>query len=196
MFPLVIALATVFALGGRAVEAVRGHGPLAKPARVGLVGQGQAPATPTGHEGDSRSGRDGPGRGVPGAPEPRAWWRDAEMARELGLTPTQISKLNRLYEQRQRQIQPMVDEYKRLKAELDQMFRDRTAKPEDVEMQARRLTYPQMEVVVSRVRLLYDMSRVITPDQNQKLQAIFDRERREQQERGRGRGPGGNLPHP
>ncbi len=186
-----IALATVFALGVRVVEAVRGHGPVAEPPVVGLAGQGQAPATPTGREGESRSGR-----GVPGAPEPRAWWRDPEMARELGLTPTQISKLNRLYEQRQKQIQPMVDEYKRLKTELDQMFRDRTAKPEDVEMQARRLTYPQMEVVVSRVRLLYDMSRVITPDQNQKLQAIFDRERREQQERGRGRGPVGNLPHP
>ena len=182
----------VLALDGRVLGAVRG--PLA-PATVRTVGAAQQ--APGAHQGNSRPGPDS-GRGVPGAPEPRAWWRDPEMCKELGLKPDQIARLDRLYEQRQKQIQPTVDEYKRLKADLDQMFHDRTAKPEDVEMQARRLTYPQMEVVVSRVRLLYEMSRVITPEQNQKLQAIFERERREQQDRdrGRGRGPGGNLPHP
>ncbi len=189
-------LTACLALSGPAVLAIAEHVPGVGLRRPALERSAHdARATHPAAQRDSRR-PDGPGRGVPGAPEPRAWWRDAEMARELGLTSAQTMKLDRLYEQRQKQIQPTVDEYKRLKAELDQMFRDRSARADDVEAQARRLTYPQMEVVVSRVRLLYEMSRVITPEQNQKLQQIFEREHREQQERGRGRGPDGNLPHP
>ena len=135
--------------------------------------------------------RDQGGRGVPGAPEPRAWWRDAQMAKEVGLTPAQIARIDKLYESRQKQIQPKLDEYNQLKTDLDRMFREHAVTPEEMEAQARRMTYPQMDIVVSRLRLLYEMSRVMTPEQNDKLRAIFDRERRQQ---GRGRGMGRNLP--
>jgi Spy/CpxP family protein refolding chaperone len=142
---------------------------------------------------EPRRGFDQGSRGVPGAPEPRAWWRDAQMAKEVGLTPPQIARINQLYESRQKQIQPKLDEYNQLKTDLDRMFREHAVTPEEMEAQARRMTYPQMDIVVSRLRLLYEMSRVMTPEQNNKLRAIFDRERREQ---GRGRGMGRNLPRP
>jgi Spy/CpxP family protein refolding chaperone len=114
------------------------------------------------------------------------------MAKEVGLTAAQITRINKLYELRQKQIQPKLDEYNQLKTDLDRMFRDHTVDPAEVEAQARRMTYPQMDIVVSRIRLLYEMSRVMTPEQNEKLRAIFERERRED----RGRGQGRNLPRP
>jgi len=161
-----------------------------------VSGQSQPPSQRDSRRGFSAGADSGSqGRGVPGAPEPRAWWRDAAMAREVGLKPSQISKIDHLYESRQKQIQPKLDEYKLLKSDLDQMFREGTVAPEVVEAKARRMTYPQMDIVVSRLRLLYEMSRVMSPEQNEKLRAIFDRERREQSDRG-SRGPGRNLPRP
>jgi Spy/CpxP family protein refolding chaperone len=144
-------------------------------------------ATPT-KQGDTR--RDGPGRGGPPGQDVGRWWKDPQMVKELGLTPMQIGKIDRIYENRQRQIKNDVDEYNTLKAELDRLFRGRTAKPEEVERQARRLSYPSQTIIVSRTKMLYEMSMVLTAEQNGKFDQL-ERQRRER-ERGRGPGPGGN----
>jgi len=142
-----------------------------------------------------------PGRGGPGQ-DVRPWWKDAGMAREVGLTPVQIAKIDRIFDQRQKQIKPKADEYTKIKADLDRMMRERTAKPEEVEEQARRLMYPRLDIDVSRWRMLYEMSLVMSVDQNTKMRAMFDRmdqERREALERldqERARHGRGNLPRP
>jgi Spy/CpxP family protein refolding chaperone len=137
----------------------------------------------------SRSG--GPGRGGPEGQNVRAWWRNPEIAQEVGLTSAQIAKLDKLYEDRQKRIEPWVAEYKTQNAELNRMMRERTASPEEIAAQARRLMYPSLDIHVSRIRLLYEMGQVMTPGQNTKLRARFDRERRSrEQERAPGREPG------
>jgi Spy/CpxP family protein refolding chaperone len=145
-----------------------------------------APQSPG--EGRRGFGQDGSGRGGPAGQDVRPWWKDPAMAREVGLTQAQIARIDRLYELRQKQIQPKADEYNRQKEELDRMMRERTAKPSEVEEQARRWTYPHLDIDVSRLKLLYEISLVMTPEQNSKMRAMFDRERA-------GRGRGGNAPH-
>ena len=84
------------------------------------------------------------------------------------------------------------------------MIRERTARPGEVEAQARRLMYPRLDIDVSRTRMLYEMSLVMSADQNTKMRAMFDRldqERRAmmerlEQERARGRGHSGNFRRP
>jgi Spy/CpxP family protein refolding chaperone len=137
----------------------------------------------------SRSG--GPGRGGPEGQNVRAWWRNPEIAQEVGLTSAQITKLDKLYVDRQKRIEPWVAEYKTQNAELNRMMRQGTASPEEIEAQARRLMYPILDIIVSRFRLLYEMGQVMTPEQNAKLRARFDRERRSREQgRSPGQGPG------
>ena len=122
------------------------------------------------------------------------------MAHEVGLTKDQIAKIDRIYEQRQAQIKPKVDEYNKQRDELNRMMRERTAKPAEVEEQARRLSYPRLEIDVSRAKMLYEMSQAMTAEQNTRMRAMFDRMdqerdamfKRYEQERARGRG--GNPP--
>jgi hypothetical protein len=122
------------------------------------------------------------------------------MAREVGLTREQIAKIDRLYEQRQAQIKPKVDEYNKQLEELNRLTRERTAKPGEIEEQARRLSYPRLDIDVSRAKMLYEMTLVLTTDQYNRMRAMFARQDQEReamfkrydQERARGRG--GNLP--
>jgi hypothetical protein len=170
-------------------------------------------ATREGRDKDRQAGKTAPAPQVPAGGGPaqpgsgrgpevggvRAWWKDPDMVKEVGLVTDQIGKIDRLYEQRQRQIKPMVDEYNKLNGELNLMLRERTAKPSEIEAQARRLMFPRYEIDVSRTKMLYEMSRVLSADQNTKLRAMFDRmdqERRAamdklEQERAKGR-RGGN----
>jgi len=167
-------------------------------ATASVLGTGQhpSPAAPQQTAAQPSQGRGGPGQDV------RPWWKDAVMAKEVGLTPAQIMKIDRIFEMRQKQIRAKADEYTKIKADLDRMMRERTAKPEEVEEQARRLMYPRFDIDVSRWRLLYEMSLVMSADQNARMRAMFDRldqERREALDRldqERGRRGRGNLPRP
>ena len=66
------------------------------------------------------------------------------------------------------------------------MMAERTVKPDEIEEQARRLSYPHLEIDISRFRMLYEILRVMTPEQIAKMNAMFERER------GRGRGQNGS----
>jgi Spy/CpxP family protein refolding chaperone len=186
------ALAACVALTGGTAQALRGPGLVRTAAVVEVAPDVSLPFQPPAAATEQTRGV-GPGRSGPEGQNVRAWWRDPEIAKEVGLTPAQIAKIDKLYQDRQKRIEPWVAEYKTQNAELNRMMRERTASPEEIEAQARRLMYPSMDIHVSRFRLLYEMGRVMTPEQNAKLRARFDRERRSRdQERTGGRGPDGN----
>jgi Spy/CpxP family protein refolding chaperone len=112
------------------------------------------------------------------------------MAKEVGLTADQITKIDKIYDRRNKQIATQIEEYNKQKAELDRMTRERTVPPETVELQAQRMMPFRVAIDVSRIKMLYEMSRVMTAEQNQKVHAIWERN----QDRDRGRGRGGNPP--
>jgi Spy/CpxP family protein refolding chaperone len=160
------------------------------------AGKAAAPQTPSGGQVQPSAGR---GRG-PGPGDVRAWWKDRDMAKEVGLSSVQIAKIDLLYEQRKKQIKSKVDEYNKLRDELERMLKERTAKPEDIENQAKKMMFPRYDIDVSRTKMLYEMSLVLSADQNTRFLAMFDRmdqERRAameklEQERAKGRRGGGN----
>ena len=127
-----------------------------------------------------RDGQSQSGRG------PYFWWKDPQVVKELSLTQIQTDKIALIYERRPRMIKSDAEEYDRLMAELDLMIKERKAKPQEIEAQAQKMTYPHFKIDVSRTRMLYEMLLVLSPEQHQK----FDR--LEQQRRGRGPGPVGN----
>jgi Spy/CpxP family protein refolding chaperone len=152
----------------------------------------QAPAAPS-RPPEGRGLGPVPGVGASGPPSPRndfsPWWKDAGIIKELGLTPVQASNIDKIYEKRLKQIQLQVAEYDNQKADLDRMYSERVAPPAAIELQASKMMTPKVAIDISRVRMLYEMSLVMSPQQNEKLKDIADRFYREQRERGRGRNP-------
>jgi hypothetical protein len=135
-----------------------------------------------------------PGAGRSGPPSPRTdfyWWKDADIVRQLGLTAAQTSKIDNLYEKRLKQIALVVDEYDKQRADLDRMSAERVAQPAAIELQASKMMTAKVTIDISRIRMLYEMSLVMSREQNDKLKDIADRFYREQRERGRGRNPSG-----
>jgi Spy/CpxP family protein refolding chaperone len=172
--------------------AASGGGPQQGPrAAQAAPPQGGAPAQPVpgGQPGGGR--RYGPVPGpVPTGPEREfsPWWKDAAIVKEIGLTADQAAKINKLYERRRAQIQLHVEELEKQTAELNRMLTERIVTPDMVELQAQRLMAPRMIIDTSRIRMLYEMSRVLTPEQNRKLREVFDRMRTQDRDGGRGRG--------
>lgn len=149
-----------------------------------------APTTPAPAQTPSGGGRGyGP---VPGPlpTGPRGdfspWWKDATIIKEVGLSTDQVNRIDRIYEKRRKQIQLHVDELDTQTAELNKMFSERLVTPEVIELQAQKWMAPRMIIEPSRIRMLYDMSRVMTAEQNTKLQEFFHRMGERNRERGRG----------
>jgi len=110
------------------------------------------------------------------------------MVKEVGVTPDQINKIDKIYERRNKQIASQIEEYNKQHAELERIVSERVVPPETVELQAQRMMPFRVAIDVSRIKMLYEMSRVMTVEQNQKVHAIWERDR------DRGRGRGGNPP--
>jgi Spy/CpxP family protein refolding chaperone len=144
--------------------------------------QGQTSAAPKqGDSGRSQGSRSGPRFG-----DVMPWWKDPEIVKELALTPMQVAKINGIYERRQRAIKTTADEFERLRTDLDRMIKERKVKPSEIEAQARKLTYPHLEIDISRIKMLYEMSLELKPEQQEKFDKL------ESARRGRGPGPGRN----
>jgi Spy/CpxP family protein refolding chaperone len=100
------------------------------------------------------------------------------------LTPQQVAKIDRLYDQRVKAVDPFVVEEQKQRAELERMIGDRIVDPSVIELQVGRVEAPHAKVWESRIVMLYRMWLVLTPDQYTKFQAYRERT-------GRGRSGGG-----
>jgi len=94
-----------------------------------------------------------------------------------------------------------VDELHKQRDLLEQMARERTADDATITVQISKFEAPQAELDKSRILMDYKISRVLTDDQNKKLQAYWERQRAADwaarcaaDGRGRGRGPFPRLP--
>jgi Spy/CpxP family protein refolding chaperone len=155
-----------------------------KPALTQGPGQsGQAPVGRAGVPGDGRQGFGQPPRNGPGGSDFNPWWKDADVIKEIGLSPDQAAKIDRISAQRSKQIDPFLQEYIQQNAELDRIMRERTVDPSMIELQASKVLALKSKVDESRIVMLYKMNLVLTAEQAKKLQAIWERNH----DRGRGR---------
>jgi hypothetical protein len=100
------------------------------------------------------------------------------------LTPQQVAKIDRLYDQRVKAVDPFVVEEQKQHTELLRMIRERVVDPSVIELQAGRVEALHGKLYESRIVMLYRMWLVLSPDQYTKFQAYYERT-------GRGRSGGG-----
>jgi Spy/CpxP family protein refolding chaperone len=147
----------------------------------GAAGQTPAPQVP----GAPSRGGQGPGPGRPDTNGPRApWWKDEAIKKEIGLREDQARRIDQIYESRAKAIAPWNDEILKQRELLNALMLDRTVTSTAIELQVDRMELPRMKVNESYFVMLHRMYMQLDPEQNKKLQAIFDRSR----DHGRGGG--------
>lgn len=145
------------------------------------LSQGQAQQTPPAQPGQVQ--RSGPS-GRPDQLLSWEWWKDEGIKKELGLKDSQVRSITRLYEDRSRQMKPHSDEFQKEFAVLEKMTRERAVDVATYSIQVTRVEALRTELNKTRTVMLYSISRMLTPEQNDKLREIRDRRRS-------GRGGGG-----
>jgi Spy/CpxP family protein refolding chaperone len=103
------------------------------------------------------------------------WWQDDSVKKEIGLTDEQVRHISRIYDERQKAVQPFAEEYSKQLAELDRMVRARVVDETTVALQAARVEAPHARLNESRIVMLYRIFRVLSVEQNQKMEVIRDR---------------------
>jgi Spy/CpxP family protein refolding chaperone len=108
----------------------------------------------------------------------RSWWQDEEVTAALKMTAQQSADVEAIFRTTLPRLRDLKDELDELEAELSAMINDRrdeavvAAKLDEVE-------YARGALNKARTLMLYRMHRVLTPEQEQQLEELFDKRERE-----------------
>lgn len=103
------------------------------------------------------------------------WWKSTRMIAELGLTAAQTGKIDQIWSTEAARIRPMAEEIRQLERGVDAAMRANTSDISAFARQVEQVESKRAELNKARTVMLYRMRRVLTPEQNVKLQAEYDR---------------------
>jgi Spy/CpxP family protein refolding chaperone len=115
---------------------------------------------------------------------PPKWWVDEQSRAELGISDQQSADIEQIFSSSLPRLRAARQELDQLEKTLAQTIKDGVADPSVVKRQVDKVEDLRAELNKGRTLMLYRMHRVLTAEQRQKLEAMFQRR---QQERGGGR---------
>jgi Spy/CpxP family protein refolding chaperone len=110
---------------------------------------------------------------APGSAQgPYKWWQEEGARTRLGLGADQSAQIEELFQANVPRLKSLSDDLKRLEHQLSDLISSDTATEAEV--------IPQLELVVAargqldrtRTLMLFQMRRILTPEQRQKLKAL------------------------
>jgi Spy/CpxP family protein refolding chaperone len=107
------------------------------------------------------------------------WWQDDKTKAEIGLTEEQASEVELVFRSALPKLKEAKSQLDTLEEDLSRMIRERTADESAVASQIDRVEAARSELSKTRTLMLYRMHRILTPEQNTKVQAIHDRWQKE-----------------
>ena len=107
------------------------------------------------------------------------WWKDAATQKELGLTPRQVGKIDKVFTAAFPVLRTWHKEMDVLEEELNRLIRENTADEKLVALQIDRVEARRSEINKARALMLYRMHRVLTPEQYQGLTKLLERRRKD-----------------
>ena len=118
------------------------------------------------------------------------WWNDERSKRELGLTVEQSQQIEQIYQATLPRLRTAKRALDRQEASFSELMKRRDAPPEgDVSAAIERLESARSDLGRLRTLMLYQMRRILTPEQRAKLEAEHERT-------GRDRRGGDRSAHP
>jgi len=127
------------------------------------TGATQAPTTPDGREPGSGHGPNW------------EWWKDDAVKKEIGLRPNQAAEIDRIYQRRLKDMDPVVQAYVQERAALVKMIADRVVDDTQLDLEFTKFDALRLKMDASHALMLYRISKVLDTDQYAKLRAISDR---------------------
>jgi Spy/CpxP family protein refolding chaperone len=117
----------------------------------------------------------GPAQATPGSRPDYKFWNDSGVRKQIGLSDQQVSRIEKIYDQRVVETASFVADLEKQRTELDKMTQERTANASTYRLQVSRVDSIVSELHQSRTLMLYKILLVLTPEQHKKLQAIVER---------------------
>lgn len=149
-------------------------------------GAGETPDAASDQAVNGQRGRDQQRPPPPLPPSQRDWWKDAVIQEYVGLAADQVRRIDEIYEERAREMEPFIIEWRHQRDEFNKMARARQASVAEFAIQAARLEALDAKLSETRAVMLYRMSLELSAEQYQKLQEYRDRRGRSNS---RGSGP-------
>jgi Spy/CpxP family protein refolding chaperone len=112
------------------------------------------------------------------------WWQDDKIKADLGLTDQQSSEVEAIFQAALPRLRAGKKQLDDLETDLSRLISERSADEATVMQQIDRVEAARSDLNKTRTLMLYHMHRILTPEQNTKLQALHD-----QMERDHGRKP-------
>jgi len=107
------------------------------------------------------------------------WWQSEEFIRELGLTPEQTARIDRIFEASWPALQAAKHDLDRFEAELSRMIAEGSASETEVLKQIDRVEASRSAMGRTRSLMLYRMHQVLSPEQRARLKALGEAKARE-----------------
>ena len=102
------------------------------------------------------------------------------MIKEIGLTPDQAAKCDAIWKKREKDMHAVAKEYERQQDELRRLMAERKVGIDVIGIQHDRVEAQRTTLNKSRAIAFYQMSLLLTADQNKALKAIGERNQRDQ----------------
>ena len=107
----------------------------------------------------------------------QGWWSDPAIKAEIKLTDEQSKRIKEIFEKREAEIKPLLEQLNRESGRLDRMTSERAADEITYSVQVGKVESLAARWRESRTMMIYRMYRELQPEQYQKLQEIMDRRR-------------------
>jgi Spy/CpxP family protein refolding chaperone len=106
-----------------------------------------------------------------------AWWKEAEVMREVGITAEQSKRIDELFHKRLPEAIALEREFKKQNDELNRLLRERTVGADVIAVQVDRVEAQRTTLNKTRTVMIYQMYQVLSAEQYAKLVAYNERRR-------------------
>ncbi|MGE3275808.1 MAG: Spy/CpxP family protein refolding chaperone [Vicinamibacterales bacterium] len=116
---------------------------------------------------------------LPAAAQGFKWWQDDHFQQELNLSPDQVSRIDKVFEDARPDLRAQKRALDKLEDELSAMVAEARAGEAEVAAFVERVEDARADLSKTRTLMLYRMRRILSDDQHVKLQALFEQHERE-----------------
>jgi len=103
-----------------------------------------------------------------------AWWRSESFRKELGLSPDQSARIDKIWESTRPELRAEWDEFTKLEGKLSRMIQH-DADEAALSRQIDRVETARASVNKTRSLMLFQMRKVLLPDQHKKFDEMYMR---------------------
>ena len=114
------------------------------------------------------------------------WWQNERFQKGLSLSAEQISKLEDVFQAAMPSLRAQKRAYDKLEDELSKMVREAKVGERELEEFVVRVEAARADLSKTRTLMFFRMHRILSPEQNIKLDQLFDQ--MEKERRGKGHG--------